>query len=82
MEGTWRSKIFFRFNKKFIEKQTRKVHTDNYASSIIAKSGSNKRKLQELPMEIFNITFKHNIRFDISWTPEKVTSWQTKLVKV
>ena len=29
---------------------------DNYASSIIAKPGSNKREPQELAMEIFDIT--------------------------
>ena len=48
-----------------------KWHTHNYASSVKAKSGSNKRKLQELAKEIFNITFKHNIKFDISWIPRK-----------
>ena len=48
-----------------------KLHTDNYASSIIAKSGSNKRELEKLAIEIFNITFKHNIRFDILWIPRK-----------
>ena len=65
MDRALSNKVFFRFNERFIEKQTHKLHTDNYASSIIAKSGSNKRELEKLAIEIFNITFKRNIRFDI-----------------
>lgn len=48
-----------------------KWHRDNYASNIIAKSGINKRMLQELAIEIFDITIKHNIKLDISWIPRK-----------
>ena len=59
-----------------------KWHTDNSASSITAKSGSNKRELQELAIEIFNITFKHNIRFDISWIPRKSNELADNLVKL
>ena len=44
-----------------------KWHTDNYASNITAKSGSKERELQELARNIFDITFKHNLKFDISW---------------
>ena len=54
---------------------------DNYACSIIAKSGSNKRELQKLATEIFNITFKHNIRFDISWIPRKSNELADKFSK-
>ena len=57
-----------------------KWHTDNYTSSIIAKSGSN-RALQELAIEVFNITFKHNIRFDISWIPRKSNELAGKFSK-
>ena len=46
-------------------------HTDNYASSIAAKSGSNKRELQDLAIKIYDITFTHNIKFDILWIPRK-----------
>ena len=59
-----------------------KLHTDNCASSIIAKSGSNKRELQELAIEMFNVTFKHNIRFDISWIPRKSNELADNLVKL
>ena len=58
-----------------------KWHTDNYASSIIAKLGSSKRDLQELVIEAFNITFKHNIRLDTSWIPRKSTEWADKISK-
>ena len=67
METAWSNKVFFRFNEKFIENKYIKWHTDNYASNITAKSGSKGRELQELARNIFDITFKHNLKFDISW---------------
>ena len=67
--------------KTFLRNKHVKWHTDNYASSIIAKSASNKRELEELATEIFNITFKHNIRFDISWTPRKRNELADKFSK-
>ena len=73
--STWRELEAIRYSldsaKNLLRNKHVKQHTDNYASSIIAKSGSNKRELEELAIEIFNITFKHNIRFDISWIPRK-----------
>ena len=73
--STWRELEAVRYSidsmKRLLRNKQVKWHTDNYASSTIAKSGSNKRELQELAIEIFNITFKHNIRFDISWIPRK-----------
>ena len=65
--------------KNLLRNKHVKWHTDNYASSIIAKSGSNKRELQELATEIFNIAFKHNIRFYISWIPRKSNELADKL---
>ena len=67
--------------KNLLRNKHVKWHTDKYASSIIAKSGSNKRELQELAIEIFNITFKHNIRFDISWIPRKSNELADKFSK-
>ena len=58
-----------------------KWHRDNYASNIIAKSGINKRMLQELAIEIFDITIKHNIKLDISWIPRKSNEWADKFSK-
>ena len=67
--------------KNLLRNKHVKWHTDNYASSIIAKSGINKRELQNLAIEIFNITFKHNIRFDISWIPRKRNELADKFCK-
>ena len=83
--STWRELEAIRYSldsmKNLLRNKHVKWHTDNYASSIIAKSGSNKRELQELAIEIFNITFKHNIRFDISWIPRKGNELADKFSK-
>ena len=67
--------------KNLLRNKHVKWHTDNYASSIIAKSGINKRELEELAIKIFNITFKQNIRFDISWIPRKRNELADKFSK-
>ena len=73
--STWRELEAIRYSLDSMKNLLRNKHVkwliDNYACSIIAKSGSNKRELQKLATEIFNITFKHNIRFDISWISRK-----------
>ena len=61
--------------KNLLRNKHVKWHTDNYASSITIKSGSNKKELQELAIEIFKITFKHNIRFSRQ-------NWEANLVKL
>ena len=45
--------------KNLLRKKHVKWHTDNYTSSIIAKSGSSKRELEELAIEI--LTLRLNI---------------------
>ena len=71
--STWRELEAVRYSldsmKNLLRNKHVKWHTDNYAAGIIVKSGSNKRDLQELSIKTFNITFKHNIKFDISWIP-------------
>ena len=67
--------------KNLLRNKHVKWHKDNYAPSIIAKSRSNKKELQELAIEIFNITFKHNIRFDISWISRKSNELADKFSK-
>ena len=83
--STWRELEVIKYSldsmKNLLRSKHVKQHTNNYASSIIAKSGSNKRELQELAIEIFNITFKHNIRFDISWIPRKSNELADKISK-
>ena len=67
--------------KNLLRNKHVKWHTVNYASSIIAKSESNKRELEELAIEFFNITFKHNTRFDISWILRKSNELADKFSK-
>ena len=55
--------------------------TKKLQAGIIAKWGSNKRELEELAIEIFDITFKHNIRFDILWIPRKRNELADKFSK-
>ena len=68
--------------KKLSKNKHLKWHTDIYASSIIAKSGSNRIELQQLGLEIFNITFKSNIKIDISWIPEENDKLVDKFSKI
>ena len=40
------------------------------------------RELQKLlALELFDITFKHNIKFDISWIPRKSNELEDKFSK-
>ena len=76
MGGAGSNKVFFIFSEKFIE-----WHTNNYAPSIIAKLGRKKRELQQLAIETFNITFKYNFRFDISWISRRSNELADKFSK-
>ena len=67
--------------KNLLRNKYVKWQIDNYTSSIIAKSGSNNRELQELAIQIFNIMFKHNIRFDISLISRKCNELADKFSK-
>ena len=73
--STWRGLEAIRFSldsmKNLLRKKDVKWSIEKYASSITEKSGSNKKELQELPIEIFDITVKNNIKFDISWISRK-----------
>ena len=46
-------------------------YTDNFASSLVVKKGSNKEKLQELALNIFEITSAFNIKLSVFWIPRK-----------
>ena len=67
--------------KNLLRKKHVKWHTDSYIYSTIANSESNKKELQELAISIFNTTFKHNIRFNISWIPRKSNELADKFSK-
>ena len=61
--STWRELEARRYSldsmKNLLRNKHVKWHTDNYSSSFIAKSGSNKRELQELAIKI--LTLRLNI---------------------
>ena len=44
-------------------------YTDNFASSLIVKKGSDKEKLQELALNIFETTLAFNIKLSVFWIP-------------
>lgn len=46
-------------------------HTDNFAVSIIAKSGSIKEPLQYLALKIYDVCKENNIDFNIKWIPRE-----------
>ena len=46
-------------------------YTDNFAIKLIVKKGSNKEKLQELALDIFEITSAFNIKLSVFWIPRK-----------
>ena len=81
--STWRELEAIRYSldsvKNLLRNKQVKWHTDNYGSSIIAKSGSNKREL-ELAIEIFNITFKHNSRFDRYFMDSQKKLWVSRQI--
>ena len=43
--------------------------TDNYAASLTAASGSNKEYLQTLAADIYELTIKYSIVFQVKWIP-------------
>ena len=47
-------------------------YTNNFASSLIVNKGSNKKKLQKLALNIFEITSAFNIKHSIFWIPPKI----------
>ena len=81
--STWRELEAIRYSldsmKNLLRNKHVKLHTDNYGSSIIAKSGSNKWEL-ELAIEIFNITFKHHIRFDRYFMDSQKKLWVSRQI--
>ena len=46
-------------------------YTDNFASSLIVKKGSDMEKLQELALNIFETTLAFNIKLSVFWIPQK-----------
>ena len=73
--STWRelSAILYALEsfKEQLFRQNVIVHTDNMAASIIIKSGSRKKELQDLAIEIFNLCTRCNIHLTVTWIPRE-----------
>ena len=73
--STWRElfAIFFSIIslKDIVSNRAVQWHTDNYAASLIFKSGSNKEELQNLSEEIFEICKNSNIFMSVKWVPRE-----------
>lgn len=55
--------------------------SDNFAATIITKSGSAKSQLQEIAERIFKIGFDYSIDINISWIPRKENRLADKISK-
>ena len=53
-------------------------YTNNFASSLIVNKRSNKEKLQELALNIFEITSVFNIKLSVFWIPQNIIHKQTR----
>ena len=83
--STWRElqAINFSINslQQFLCHRSLHWHTDNFAASLIAKSGSNKADLQKLSEEIFGNCRAHNIDLKVFWVPRDSISYTDFLSK-
>ena len=73
--STWRELFALQFAlHSFAPKISNKsVHweIDNYAASLMVTSGSNKEHLHTLPEDIYKLTIKHSIVFQVNWIPRR-----------
>jgi len=71
--STWRELEGIRFSliafKEILRNSSVLWKTDNYATSLIVDSGSRKIELQQLAIEIYEITQFNNITLKVQWIP-------------
>ena len=83
MHSTWRELYAIRFSLEslscFLKEKAVLWKTDNYACSIIVKSGSAKSNLQILAEEIQEICQMENINFETQWVPRETIPYADKL---
>ena len=69
--STWREIEAVRFcflsSIKQFENKCIFWYTDNFAAQQIIKCGSNKKHIHSLALNIFNLTFDHNIHLEVFW---------------
>ena len=83
--STWRELEAIRFSIEsfapYLQNKTMIWHTDNYAASLIVVSGSNKRDLQLLSENVFNMCRKLNLHLTVKWIPRDCLSYVDFLSK-
>ena len=83
MHSTWRELFAIRFSldslSVFLKGKAVLWKTDNYACSLIVKSGSGKQNLQTLSEEIHEICQKENINLETQWVPRETIPFADKL---
>ena len=83
--STWREleaiHYFLKSSKDRFKNEVVYWYTDNFASSLIVSKGSNQEKLQELALNIFEITSAFNIKLSVFWIPGKYNSQADALSK-
>ena len=83
--STWRELFAVYFSiisfKTFLHQKHVLWHTDNYATSLIIKNGSNKPELQQFSEKIFNFCKEEYINLKVKWIPRQYISFADRLSK-
>ena len=84
--STWRELTAISFGieslKIFLIGKSVLWKTDNFACSIIVKSGSSKEHLQKIAEDIFNCCKQNNISLKIEWVPRETISLADKISRM
>ena len=83
--STWRELEAIRFfslsSVKQFENKCIFWYTDNFAAQQIIKCGSNKTHIHSLALNIFNLTFDHNIHLEVFWLVREYNKEADKISK-
>ena len=83
--STWRELAAIRFSLlsgiKQFENKCIFWYTDNFATQQIIKCGSNKTHIHLLALNIFNLTFHHNIHLEVFWVGREYNKEADKISK-
>ena len=83
--STWRELEAIRFSLLSSIKQFKNKcifwYTDNFATQQVIKCGSNKAHIHSLTLNIFNLTFNHNIHLEVFWVGREYNKEADKISK-
>ena len=83
--STWRELEAIRFSLlssiKQFENKCIVWYTDNFATQQIIECGSNKTHIHSLALNIFNLTFNHNIHLEVFWVGREYNKEADKISK-